>query len=199
MKKLAVFLFGAAVALSAPAFAADYVVDKQHTNIGFSVKHLMISNVKGNFTDFEGTFSFDDKTKSLTAAETSIKSASIFTNESKRDEHLKSPDFFDAAKFPAITFKLKKAVSAGGSKMKAVGDLTIRGVTKEVALDGEFEGSAKDPWGNTRAAFTASGVINRTDFGLKWNKLLDEGGVVVGEEVKLLLELEGIMQKPAAK
>lgn len=199
MKKLAVFLFGAAVALSAPAFAADYVVDKQHTNIGFSVKHLMISNVKGNFTDFEGTFSFDDKTKSLTAAETSIKSASIFTNEPKRDEHLKSPDFFDAAKFPAITFKLKKAVSAGGSKMKVVGDLTIRGVTKEVALDGEFEGSAKDPWGNTRAAFTASGVINRTDFGLKWNKLLDEGGVVVGEEVKLLLELEGIMQKPAAK
>jgi polyisoprenoid-binding protein YceI len=197
VKKIGFVFVAAALFLAGPALAAEYQVDKSHTSIGFSVKHMVISNVKGNFTDFAGSFTFDDKTGSLSKAETVIKVASINTNDAKRDEHLKSPDFLDAAKFSDITFKLASAEQTGGGQMRAVGYLTIHGVTKEVALVGEFIGAVKDPWGNFRAGFTASGVINRGDFGLTWNKVLDQGGVVVGEEVKLLLEVEGVQQKPA--
>ncbi|MBI3581724.1 MAG: YceI family protein, partial [Nitrospinae bacterium] len=126
-----------------------------------------------------------------------VKSSSINTNEPKRDDHLRSPDFLDAASYPDITFKLVKAESTGGAQMRAEGELTIHGVTRRVALSGEFTGAVRDPWGVNRVGFTAAGVIKRADFGLKWNKVLDQGGLVVGEEVRILLEVEGVQPKPA--
>ncbi len=198
MKKMGFALAMASCLLAGPAAAADYQVDKAHTSVGFSVKHMVISNVRGNFTDFAGGFSFDEKTRELSNADLVVKSSSINTNEQKRYEHLRSPDFLDAAKFPDITFKLVKAELTGGGQMRAVGELTIHGVTKEIALSGEFTGAVRDPWGVNRVGFTAAGVINRGDFGLKWNKVLDQGGVVVGEEVKILLEVEGVQPKPAS-
>ncbi len=178
-------------------YAADYDVDKAHTSIGFSVKHMVISSVKGHFGDFSGGFSFDEKTKSITKVFAAIKATSINTDDAKRDEHLRSPDFLDVANFPEITFNLKKAQASKGG-IRVTGDITIHGVTKEITLDGEFNGTAKDPWGNNRVGFTASGVIHRGDFGLKWNKLLETGGMVVGEDVKLSVEVEGIEKKQGA-
>ena len=186
----ALFMF-----LVRPASAAEYKIDKDHTSIGFSVKHMVISNVKGHFTDFSGGFSFDDKTKTFSGASLAIKAASINTNVTDRDRHLRSADFLDAEKFPEITFTLKKSKALGGNDLRVTGDLAIHGVTKEIVLEGEYLGSAKDPKGNQRAGFTATGKINRGDFGLKWNQLLEAGGVVVGEEVKLLIEAEGILDK----
>ncbi|MBI5178571.1 MAG: polyisoprenoid-binding protein [Nitrospinae bacterium] len=195
MKKAIFISFALALAVFfQPVFAAQYAVDKAHSNVGFSVKHMVISNVKGNFGDFAGTFSFDEKSKALTAANAVIKVASVNTNEPKRDDHLRSPDFFDAQKFPEMSFVMKKA-AATGDKLRVTGDLTIRGVTKEVTLEGEFLGAVKDPWGNQRAGFTASGTINRNDFGVSFNKVLETGGLVVGNEVKLSLEIEGVQQK----
>ncbi|MBI3581955.1 MAG: polyisoprenoid-binding protein [Nitrospinae bacterium] len=196
MRRIVYIVISAFAMFSTRALAADYVIDKAHTNIGFSVKHMVISNVKGNFTDFSGVFSFDEKGKKLTKAEAVIKAGSVFTNEPKRDDDLRSPNFFDVAIYPNITFKLVGAKSLGGDKMRAVGDLTIHGVTKRVTLDGEFLGTAKDPMGDLRAGFTAHTVVNRKDFGLNWNKVLDNGGVLVGDEVKLLVEVEGVLLKP---
>lgn len=188
---LTVFIIGGA----GRAAAATYVLDKAHCNIGFSVKHMVISNVKGKFDDFEGTFDFDEAKKSVNSAQAAIKTASINTGDQKRDDHLRSPEFFDAEKFPEITFTLKNSRSLGGGKMRVTGDLTIHGVTKAVTLTGEFLGTANDPWGNKRAGFTAEGEVVRADYGMVWNKLLDGGGLVVGDKVKLQLELEGILKK----
>lgn len=178
-----------------PAAAADYMIDKDHTSIGFSVQHMVISNVKGHFTDFSGGFSFDEKTKSFSNATLVVKSASIDTNVPNRDKHLRSEDFLDVEKYPEITFYLKKSEVLGGNDLRVTGNLAIHGVTKKIVLEGEYLGSAKDPKGNQRAGFTATAKISRGDFGLMWNQLLDAGGVVVGEEVKLLIEVEGILAK----
>ncbi len=195
MKKVLALLMVLIIGGAGQAAAATYVLDKAHCNIGFSVKHMVISNVKGKFDDFEGSFDFDETKKSVTSAQTAIKAASINTGEQKRDEHLRSPEFFDVEKFPEITFTLKSSHSLGRGKMQVTGDLTIHGVTKTVTLTGEFLGTANDPWGNKRAGFTAEGEIVRGDYGIVWNKLLDGGGVVVGEKVKLQLEIEGILKK----
>ncbi len=181
--------------LAGQAFAGTYLVDKAHTSIGFSVKHMVISNVKGKFDDFAGSFEFDEANKTLGAAQAVVKTASINTGEQKRDDHLRSPDFFDAQKHPEIVFALKKIRPLEGGRMEVTGDLSIRGVTKPVTLTGEFLGSVTDPWGNQRAGFTAEGEVNRTDYGITWNKVLDGGGLVVGEKVKLSLEIEGILKK----
>jgi polyisoprenoid-binding protein YceI len=174
------------------ALAADYKIDPSHTSVGFKVKHLAISSVPGKFVDVKGSFSFDPAKIESSKAEAEIAVASIDTNEAKRDDHLKSPDFFDVAKFPAISFKSKQIEKVSASEFNAIGDLTIHGVTKPVTLKVIYGGAAKDPWGNERAAFLATTKINRKDFGLTWNKALETGGLLVGEDVEISLEVEGV-------
>ena len=185
----------AAMALSTRAFADTYRIDEDHTSISFSVKHMMLFDVKGNFTDFSGTFDFDEKTGVITGAKADITAESVDTRTDERDKVLRSKDFLDVEKFPHIVFVLKKAESLGENRIHAVGGITIHGITREIALDGEFLGSVTDLAGNKRAGFTAAGKLKRGDFGLTWNKPLETGGFLVGEEVKISLEIEGIKNK----
>ncbi len=169
-------------------------IDPTHSTIGFTVRHMVFAKVHGRFKSWTGTLDLDlaDLTKSK--VEVSIDVASIDTHEEKRDGHLKSPDFFDVAAHPTMTFKSKK-VEKSGEDYKLVGDLSLHGVTKEVTLDVEYGGRGKDPWGGERAGFHAKGTINRTDFGLKWNQALETGGVLVGEKVELAIDLEAVAPK----
>jgi len=187
-------LFLALLFAAPAAFAATYQLDPSHTQIHFTIPHLMVFKVRGNFNDFAGSVEADSSGKALMAATATIKTASIDTRNQKRDDHLRSADFFDAGKYPEISFSSKK-VTGSDNDITVVGDLTIKGVTKEVTLKGGFLGAATDPWGNKRAGFEATGKINRFDYGLTWNKALETGGVVVGEEVEIGLEIEAIMQK----
>jgi len=171
-------------------FAGNYNVDADHSNIGFKVKHMMITNVKGQFDQFDGTFEYDEKTKTLKSLTGEIKVASINTANKKRDGHLKSADLFDANKFPKIIFKLTKV--EGDS---AYGDFTLRGITKNIKLDFDNGGTITDPWGNKRAGFSLSGKLRRADFGLTYNSVLEAGGLTIGEIVKLDIEIEGIKAK----
>ena len=176
--------------------AASWNIDPEHSNIGFKVKHLMVSNVKGNFEKFSGTVDINDKDITKSKVEVSIDTNSINTNVVKRDEHLRSADFFDVAKYPVMTFVSKKVAKAGKDKLKVSGDLTLHGVTKEVVLSVEGPSQeSKDPWGNIRKGASATAKINRKDFGLTWNKALETGGVVVGDEVFITLEVEMIKTK----
>ncbi|TGK17879.1 polyisoprenoid-binding protein [Leptospira fluminis] len=172
--------------------AANYKLDSAHTSVGFKVKHLAISNVPGTFKEFSGKFAFDEKTNALSALDVTIQTGSISTNDADRDKHLKGKDFFDAGEFGTITFKAAKATVKKGGVAKVSGELTIKGVTKPVVLEVKYGGSAKDPWGNTHLAFEAETKINRKDFGLTWNKTLETGGVLVGEEVSIRIEGEAI-------
>ena len=177
--------------------AAMWDVDSSHAVVGFSVKHLTISNVKGEFAKVSGTVDFDGKNTQGAKIDITIDASTVDTRDLKRDEHLKSADFLDVAKFPTITFKSKKIMLAKKGKFKATGDLTIRGVTKEVTLDiSDLTAEVKDPWGNTRIGVNATTIINRKDFGASWNKVLDNGGLVVGDEVKVNLEIE-LIKKPS--
>jgi polyisoprenoid-binding protein YceI len=181
------------VALSLPvvASASTWSIDPDHSNIGFKVRHLMVSNVKGNFDKHTGVLELNDKDITKSKVEVSIDTTSINTNVQKRDQHLRSADFFDVAKFPTMTFVSKKVAKAGKDKLKVTGDLTLHGVTKEVVL--AVEGPSKesrDPWGNVRKGATATTTINRKDFGLTWNKSLETGGVLVGDEITITLEIE---------
>lgn len=171
--------------------AATYQVDPVHSQVEFSVDHLVIFKVNGSFNEYQGVIEADAAGKSLTSAKAEIKVASIDTREAKRDAHLLSADFFDAENHPVMTF-VSKRVEGSGNNITVVGDLTIRGTTKEVALKGSFRGENTDPWGNVRAGFTASTVINRHDYGLSWNKALETGGFVVGDEVTIRLEVQGV-------
>jgi len=189
----------AATILSAAADAGAaterYTVDLEHSIVGFSVAHMVVSKTTGRFTDYSGFIEMDPDAKTVKAIEAVIKTASVSTNHEKRDTHLKTPDFFNVEKFPTMTWRMK-SYEKQGDKYVAKGDLTLLGVTKEVALTGTLNGVLpKDPWGNTRAGFTAHGRINRQDFGMKWNKVLDSGGFVVGDEVDINLEIECIKQK----
>ncbi len=193
LKKLLLLII--AVMIGAPAsFAATYQLDPAHTQIHFTIPHLMVFKVRGNFNDFSGAIEADATKNSLNSAKATVQIASIDTRNQKRDDHLRSADFFEADKYPEMTF-VSKTVSGSGSDIQVVGDLTIKGITKEVTLNGAFLGAAIDPWGNQRAGFEATGKINRKDFGLTWNKALETGGVVVGEEVEIGLEVEAIMNK----
>ena len=180
------------------AAAAQYAVDVDHTSIIFKIRHLGISTVSGNFERFAGSFEFDPDQVEQARFNAKVEAASINTGVEKRDGHLRSGDFFDAEKHPHITFASKK-VEAGkgkeGKQLRIHGDLTIRGVTKSVVLDGEVGGIANDPWGNTRMAISASGQINRKDYGLNWNQVLETGGLLVGEDVTIVIEVEGIEKK----
>lgn len=175
--------------------AADaYTIDSAHSKAGFSVTHMMINEVEGGFLDFSGNITWDeaDMTKSMIAGKIMV--TSINTDNAKRDEHLRSPDFFDAAKFPELTFKSTK-IEKRGNQLVAVGDVTIKGVTKNVEIPFTMSGKITDPWGNTRIGIKGTLTINRKDFGMTWNKTLDAGGVVLGDEVKINLLAEAILQK----
>lgn len=180
----------ASVAVSTALFAGTYNIDASHTNASFTVKHMMISNVTGKFNDVAGTFEFDEKTKTLKSISGEIVAASINTANEERDGHLKSADLFDVAQFPKITFKSTKI-----DKNKVQGELTIKGVTKVVSLDLETSGVITDPWGKQRTGFSLNGKIKRSDFGITWNKALETGGVAVSDEVKLIVDMEGVLAK----
>ncbi len=171
--------------------AADYNVDTSHSDVGFKVKHMMISSVKGSFGKFGGSFTIDEKTKQFSAINGTVEVASITTKDEKRDAHLKSEAFFDAQKYPKMKLKLLKQ-----SSDKATFELTIKDVTKVVTLDfEEISGTIKDPWGNTRLAFELHGKINRKDFNINFDKVLETGGLLVGDIVKFDIVLEGIQTK----
>ncbi|MFT5660949.1 MAG: polyisoprenoid-binding protein YceI [Sulfurimonas sp.] len=171
--------------------AASYNVDASHSDVAFKVKHMMISNVKGSFEKFSGTFSIDEKTKQFSAINGIVEAASLTTMEAKRDGHLKSVDFFDVAKYPQIHLKFLKQ-----NDDKAEFELTIKDITKIVTLDvEEISGTVKDPWGYTRLAFELRGKINRKDFNINFNELLETGGLLVGDTVKFDIVIEGIQAK----
>ena len=180
----------ASLAVSTALFAGNYNIDASHTNAGFTVKHMMITNVTGKFNDVAGSFEFDEKTKTLKSISGEIVTASIDTVNEKRDEHLKAPELFDAAQFPKITFKSTKI-----EKNRVQGELTMKGVTKVVTLDLETSDVIKDPWGKQRTGFSLNGKIKRSDFGITWNKALETGGVAVSDEVKLIVDMEGVLAK----
>ena len=176
------------------ASAASYQIDPVHSQVEFTVDHLVVFKVSGSFNDYQGEIEADSATKSLKSAKAEIKVASINTREAKRDDHLRSADFFDAGNHPNMTF-VSKRIEGQGNDITVYGDLTIRGTTKEVALKGSFRGENTDPWGNVRVGFSASTVINRHDYGLSWNKTLETGGFVVGDEVTISLEVQGIRKE----
>lgn len=173
------------------ASAEVYQVDPVHSQVQFTVDHLVIFKVSGAFNEYQGEIEADPTTKSLKSARAEINVASLDTREPKRDDHLRSADFFDAGNHPKMTFVSKKIEGKGGN-ITVYGDLTIRGTTKEVALKGSYRGENTDPWGNVRAGFSASTVINRHDFGLSWNKAVESGGFVVGDDVTINLEIQGV-------
>lgn len=175
---------------SSMIFAASYKVDSSHSDIGFSIKHLGISNVRGQFKDVSGTINWDgEKNLKDASIKGTVKVDSVDTQEPKRDEHLKSPDFFDAATYPEMTFKSTKIYKKRRS-LYADGELTIHGVTREVTIPLTIEGPITDPWGNTKIGASTQFVIDRKDYGLTWNKTLDKGGLVVGDDVTITLSVE---------
>ncbi len=197
MKLIQSLLLIAAIAISLPdrAKAAEYAIDSDHTNIVFKVGHLGISSVTGRFERFSGSLHFDANNVENTRASATIDVASINTGVEKRDDHLRSADFFEVEKFPHIKFASTGIKNVRDSKFQIVGDLTIRGVTQSIALDAELGGVVKDPWGNQRVAIAATATINRKDFGLGWNQVLETGGLLVGEKIDIELEVEGVLQQ----
>jgi polyisoprenoid-binding protein YceI len=169
-----------------------YAVDPSHSSIGFSIRHLMIAKVRGTFNTFSGTIALPPDSAVPVSIHAEIDPASIDTREEKRDGHLKSPDFFDVATHTQILFDSTEIHSAGGTEFTVTGNLTLHGVTKPVTLKGEISGEGTDPWGNPRVAFEASGRVNRKDFGLDWNSPLETGGVLVGEDVDITLDIQAI-------
>ena len=173
---------------------AIYQIDSAHTSAQFSVRHMMIANVRGEFTKVNGTIAFDAADPANSRIEVSVEVASINTREAQRDAHLRSADFFDVENYPLLTFRGKKAV-AHDDGAKVTGDITIRGITREITLDVEGPApEAKDPWGNLRIGGTATAKLNRKDFGLTWNAALEAGGVLVGDEVKITIDVEAVRQ-----
>jgi polyisoprenoid-binding protein YceI len=179
---------------TAPSTTQVFAIDPSHTTAEFVVRHMMIAKVRGRFTALAGTIEATDGGRTPTAVRATIETGSISTSESQRDTHLRSPDFFDAETYPKIEFESTKIV-ANGDEFDVHGNLTIRNKTLPVVLRTTFEGTSKDPWGNERAGYEAHGKISRKEFGLLWNQTLESGGVVVGDEVKIELSVEGVAQK----
>jgi len=176
----------------------QWQIDPAHSAAHFSVRHLMISNVRGEFGKVSGNVVLDPSDLTKSTVEVSVDATTINTREPQRDEHLRSADFFDVANHPAITFRSKQITAAGAGRFKVTGDLTIRGVTRAVTFD--VDGPTppvKDPWGNVRAGVSATAKINRKDFGLVWNALTEAGGIVVGDEVSITFEAELVQKVPA--
>jgi polyisoprenoid-binding protein YceI len=180
----------------AVANKTTWAIDAAHTNAEFAVKHLMISTVRGRFADVAGTVELDAETPANSSVTVTINVASIDTRQEQRDAHLRSADFFDVANFPVLTFKSTRVISDGpdSGAFRVDGDLTIRGVTRPVSLRVTEEGRTRDPWGGDRVGFSGSTKINRRDFGLTWNQVLEAGGFAVGDEVKITLDVELVKQ-----
>lgn len=188
--------FALMLAASPALLAEKYTIDGSHTKAQFAVRHLMVSTVRGEFSRVQGWVDYDEKNPGAIRIEATIDAASINTGEPKRDEHLKSPDFFDVAKYPVITFRSKSARKTA-SGLVVTGDLTMHGVTKEVVLNVEGPSpEVRDPWGNFRRGATATTKINRKDFGLTWNAVLETGGVAVGDEVTITIDVEAVRPAP---
>lgn len=183
--------------LAVPAAAATWDIDPTHAGVSFSVRHLMVSTVRGEVHGIKGTVEFDGKDPGTLRVDATVDVTTIDTREPKRDNHLKSADFFDVATHPTATFKSKRAEKGKDGKVKLVGDLTMRGVTKEVVLDVEISPAIKSPWGKTVIGATATTTVNRQDYGISWNKTLDGGGFVVGNDVTLILDVEAIARDEA--
>ena len=175
------------------AASGTWVIDPTHTNLGFSARHAMVAKVRGNFGEFSGSFTIDGDNLAASTAEVTIQVASIDTKTADRDTHLKSPDFLDVENFPTLTF-VSTAVTPKGDDVVITGDLTIHGVTKSVEIEYEFVGISQDPWGQTKIGFEGSTKISRKDFGLTWNAALETGGVLIGDEIKLNLDVEATKQ-----
>lgn len=183
---VALALASASVATAAPA---TYRIDQNHSEVGFNVKHFF-SKVHGNFKEFSGTIVFDADSVKNIKVDASAKAASVFTNNDRRDGHIRGGDFFAADSFPTISFKSTSVKANGKDKYKVTGDFTLRGVTKVVTFDGEFLGAGAVGAMGTKAGFTATAVINRKDYGVNWNKALDQGGMMLGDEVTITLAIE---------
>jgi polyisoprenoid-binding protein YceI len=173
--------------------AGSFVIDTSHSAAQFSVRHLMVAKTKGRFTDFSGTIDIAENPLE-SSVQVTIQAGSIATGDDQRDGHLRSPDFFDIEQFPTLTYKSRSVRHVKGSSFVVEGDLTVRGVTKPVSLDLDYEGTVGDPWGGVRAVFSAKTKINREDFGLTWNQALETGGVLVGKDVTIDLEVEAVRQ-----
>lgn len=174
-----------------------WAIDASHSGIHFSVRHLVIAKVRGQFTRWTGTVQAPDGDFTKGSVEVVVDASSIDTGVADRDAHLKSADFFDVAQFPEITFKASRFDPVGDGEAKLTGALTIKGVTRDVVLKVDQYGQARDPWGNDRAAFSAKTSIDRRDFGLTWNQALETGGVVVGDKVEMEIEIEAVKQVAA--
>ena len=181
---------------SVSAHAASYDIDLDHSSVQFKIHHLL-SNVRGNFDQVSGTFDFEPGKPETWKVEAAIQTASINTKVPERDKHLKSPDFFDAEKYPTILFKSTKVTIVDEQHAKLEGLFSMHGIEKNVTLDLEIHGVAKDPWGNVRAAFTATTTLNRKDFGIVYNQTLETGNLLIGEDVEVSLEIEGILKEAA--
>ena len=173
---------------------ARWNVDPEHSTVEFRVAHMLVSKTTGHFSEYQGFIDMDPEAGTVKAIEATIKTASVTTNHGKRDAHLRNADFFDVENFPTMTYRMKHYQKTADG-YQAVGELTLRGVTKDITLTGNFNGVAKDPWGNFRAGFNAEGKLNRKDFGMVWSKTLDGGGLVVGDEVLIKLDIECIKAK----
>lgn len=171
-----------------------WIIEPTHSLVEFSVRHMMITNVKGRFSEVEGALVGDVNDMANASIDVTIDVASVDTRVKDRDDHLRSADFFDVEKFPKMTFKSTEITPVGDDEYKIKGDLTIKDVTLPIELDATFEGAGKDPWGNERVGFSAKGKLNRKDYGLTWNAALETGGVLVGEDVKISIEVELVKQ-----
>jgi polyisoprenoid-binding protein YceI len=176
---------------------SNWNIDPTHSGVGFSIRHMVVSKVRGRFARFTGSVALDEEDPTRSVVEATIEAASIDTGVEQRDAHLRSPDFFDAEKFPQLRFRSTQIERVADDRYRVVGDLTIRDVTRPVTLDVEFGGRAKDPWGNDRAGFVAKASLDRKDFGLGWNQVLEAGGVLVGERVDIDLDIEAVKASAA--
>ena len=183
-----------AAATDFTALTGSYTFDPAHSRLGFVARHAMVTKVRGSFNEFEGTTTIDGDDPSKSTVTVSLDVASIDTRNAQRDGHLRTNDFFDIEQFPKITFASTSIAHDGGNDFQVTGDLTIKGVTKSITIPFEFNGEAKDPFGNTRIGFEGKTKISRKDFGITWNAALETGGVLVSDEVTLELEVEGVKQ-----
>lgn len=179
-----------------PIPVGTWQIDPSHSSVNFSVRHMMVAKVRGRFASFSGTITTGDGPQ-VAAVEATVDTSSIDTRDDNRDEHLRSPDFFDAANHPTMTFRSTK-VTPKGDDYEVSGEVTIKGVTKPLTLDVEVGGVGKDPWGNTKIGFSATGTLNRKDFGLEWNAPLETGGVLVGDKINIDLDIEAALQSAQA-
>jgi polyisoprenoid-binding protein YceI len=186
----------AVLALAAvPAGGATYSIDKTHSEASFQVRHL-VTQTRGTFGDFSGTIQFDHQNPQNSVVEFTIEAATIDTAVPDRDQHLRSADFFDVARYPRITFRSTRIAPSANGTFLVTGQLTMRGVTKEITLPVTYAGEVRDPWGNTKAGFSTETTLDRKDFGIVWNAALDQGGVLLGDQVKISINLEAKLEQP---